>query len=159
MVAATHFLMVPRGDRWHLQTDMSEEFSLHPQLAADTFLVDDWPLCRVLLTNDARFPWLILVPRRNGLRDFDEVAAQDKPALLAEIDRASRALRAETSAEKMNVAALGNMVPQLHIHVVARFSNDAAWPAPIWGVGEAVPYTTLQVDALIVALREAAKPL
>eukprot|EP00435_Cladocopium_sp_Y103_P079117 s1_g2856.t1 len=138
---------------------MSEEFSLHPQLAADTFVVDDWPLCRVLLMNDARFPWLILVPRKNGLRDFDEVAPEDKPTLLSEIDRASSALRSETSAEKMNVAALGNMVPQLHIHVVARFANDAAWPAPIWGVGEAVPYTTLQVDALIVALREAAKPL
>ncbi len=150
--------MVLHKDRWHLQTDMSEEFSLHPQLAADTFVVDDWPLCRVLLMNDARFPWLILVPRQNGLRDFDEVAPHDKPALLAEIDRASRALRAETSAEKMNVAALGNMVPQLHIHVVARFANDAAWPAPIWGVGEAVSYTTAQADALIVALRDAAKP-
>lgn len=136
---------------------MSEEFSLHPQLAADTFLIDDWPLCRVLLMNDARFPWLILVPRRNGLRDFDEAAPQDKPALLAEIDRASGALRAETSAEKMNVAALGNMVPQLHIHVVARFASDAAWPAPVWGVGEAVPYTQVQADALIVALRDAAR--
>ncbi len=157
MAPLTHLLMVPHKDRWHLQTDMSETFSLHPQLAADTFVVDDWPLCRVLLMNDARFPWLILVPRKNGLRDFDEVAAQDKPALLAEIDRASCALRAETSAEKMNVAALGNMVPQLHMHVVARFSDDAAWPAPIWGVGEAVPYTTSQVDTLITALREAAK--
>lgn len=151
-------LMVFHQDRWHPQTDMSENFSLHPRLAADTFIVDDWDLCRVLLMNDARFPWLILVPRQNGLRDFDEIVPNDKPTFFAEIDRASRALRAETSAEKLNVAALGNMVPQLHVHVVARFAADAAWPAPVWGVGEAIPYSTLQVDALIVALREAAKP-
>jgi len=157
MVFPAVLLMVFRGDRWHLQTDMSEKFSLHPRLAADTFIIDDWTLCRVLLMNDARFPWLILVPRQNGLRDFDEIAENDKPTFLAEIDRASRALRTETSAEKMNVAALGNMVPQLHVHVVARFATDAAWPAPVWGVGEAIPYSTLQVDALIVALREAAK--
>jgi|TARA_R110002072_G_scaffold189593_3_gene346672 diadenosine tetraphosphate (Ap4A) HIT family hydrolase len=136
---------------------MSEKFSLHPRLAADTFLVDDWPLCRVLLMNDSRFPWLILVPRQDGLRDFDEIAESDKPSFLTEIDRASRALRTETSAEKMNVAALGNMVPQLHVHVVARFVTDTAWPAPVWGVGEAVPYTTDQAEALILALREAAK--
>ena len=136
---------------------MSEKFSLHPRLAADTFLVDDWPLCRVLLMNDSRFPWLILVPRQDGLRDFDEIAESDKPSFLTEIDRASRALRTETSAEKMNVAALGNMVPHLHVHVVARFVTDAAWPAPVWGVGEAVPYTTDQAEALILALREAAK--
>lgn len=136
---------------------MSEKFSLHPRLAADTFLVDDWPLCRVLLMNDSRFPWLILMPRQDGLRDFDEIAESDKPSFLTEIDRASRALRTETSAEKMNVAALGNMVPQLHVHVVARFVTDAAWPAPVWGVGEAVPYTTDQAEALILALREAAK--
>ncbi len=157
MDLAAVLLMVFLRDRWHLRTDMSEKFSLHPKLAADTFHVDDWPLCRVLLMNDARFPWLILVPRQEGLRDFDEIAESDKSSFLVEIDRASRALRSETSAEKLNVAALGNMVPQLHVHVVARFSSDAAWPAPVWGVGEAIPYTTLQVDALIVALREAAK--
>jgi diadenosine tetraphosphate (Ap4A) HIT family hydrolase len=157
MVCLMLLTMAFHRDRWHLQTDMSEKFSLHPKLAADTFIIDDWPLCRVLLMNDARFPWLILVPRQEGLRDFDEITVGDKPTFLAEIDRASRALRSETSAEKMNVAALGNMVPQLHVHVVARFASDAAWPAPVWGVGEAVPYSTLQVDALIVALREAAK--
>ncbi len=150
--------MVLKADRWHLQTDMSESFDLHPKLAADTFFVDDWSLCHVLLMNDARYPWIILVPRRNGLRDFDEIPDSDKPVFLAEIDRASRALRAQTSAEKLNVAALGNMVPQLHIHVVARFATDAAWPAPVWGVGEAVPYTTAQTDALMEAFRKAAKP-
>jgi len=119
---------------------MSDLFELHPRLAADTFLLADWPLCRVLLMNDTRFPWLILVPRRSSLRDFDEISAGDKAVFLHEIDLASRALRSATSAEKLNVAALGNMVPQLHVHVVARFASDAAWPAPVWGVGEAEPY-------------------
>lgn len=150
-------LMVFHKDRWHPQTDMSENFSLHPRLAADTFIVDDWDLCRVLLMNDARFPWLILVPRKNGLRDFDEITLGDKPTFLAEIDRASGALRTETSAEKLNVAALGNMVPQLHVHIVARFAADAAWPSPVWGVGEAVPYSPSQADAVTAALRDAAK--
>lgn len=135
---------------------MSETFSLHSRLAADSYVLDDWALSRVLLMNDARFPWLILVPRHNGLRDFDEIAAADKPTFLSEIDRASQALRTVTFAEKLNVAALGNMVPQLHVHVVARFAADAAWPAPVWGVGEAVPYSIPQADALIVALRGAA---
>ena len=100
----------------------------------------------------------MLGPRRDGLRDFDEISAAEKPTFLAEIDRASQALRTVTSADKMNVAALGNMVPQLHVHVIARFATDAAWPAPVWGVGEAEPYSTHQADALIVALRDAAKP-
>jgi len=152
------FRIAYQADRWHLQTDMSDTFSLHPRLAADTFFIDDWALARVLLMNDARFPWLILVPRCEGLRDFDEIPVAEKPTFLAEIDRASRALRTVTSAEKLNVAALGNMVPQLHVHVIARFAADAAWPAPVWGVGEAEPYSTPQADALIVALRDVAKP-
>ena len=115
-------------------------FELHERLAADTFLVADLPVCRVLLMDDRRFPWLILVPRREGLRDFDDVGAAEKPNFHAEIDLASDVLREATGAEKMNVAALGNMVPQLHVHVIARFSADAAWPAPVWGKGEAVPY-------------------
>ncbi len=128
---------------------MSEIFDLHPRLEADTIFVADWALCRVLLMNDARFPWLILVPRKPDLRDFDDVAGADKARFYAEIELASKILREATSAKKMNVAALGNMVPQLHVHVVARFSNDEAWPAPVWGVGEAVPYAPEVADALI----------
>ncbi|MBX3504618.1 MAG: HIT domain-containing protein [Parvibaculum sp.] len=115
-------------------------FELHERLAADTFLVTDLALCRVLLMNDRRFPWLILVPRRPGLRDFDDVAGAEKADFHAEIDLASAVLREATGAEKMNVAALGNMVPQLHVHVIARFSGDAAWPSPVWGVGQVEPY-------------------
>ncbi|MEQ9146482.1 MAG: HIT domain-containing protein [Parvibaculaceae bacterium] len=134
----------------------ADSFLLHDRLEADTFHVADWPVCRVLLMNDCRFPWLILVPRRKGLRDFDEVAADDKADFLGEIDRASRVLRAITSAEKLNVAALGNMVPQLHVHVVARFASDAAWPGPVWGVGEAQAYDPAEAESLIARLRTAA---
>lgn len=115
-------------------------FSVEERLIADTRPVTDWPLCRVLLMNDRRFPWLILVPRREYLRDFHDVSAADKPAFLAEIDRAGAALQRATGAHKMNVAALGNLVPQLHVHVIARFESDAAWPRPVWGVGQAEPY-------------------
>jgi diadenosine tetraphosphate (Ap4A) HIT family hydrolase len=130
-------------------------FALHERLAADTLFVADLALCRVLLMNDRRFPWLILVPRRADLRDFDEVASADKPAFLSEIDRASSVLRAATGAGKMNVAALGNMVPQLHVHVIARFRQDAAWPKPVWGVGEAEPYAADEAARLAGRLKTA----
>jgi len=128
---------------------MSDLFELHQRLAADTLFVADWPLCRVLLMNDARFPWLILVPRKSDLRDFDDVDQADKQDFYEEIELTSRALRGATNAKKMNVAALGNMVPQLHVHVVARFSNDEAWPAPVWGMGEAISYAPEVAEALI----------
>ena len=127
-------------------------FSLHERLAADTFLVTDLTLCRVLLMNDRRFPWLILVPRRAGLRDFDDVTGAEKPDFHAEIDLASAVLREVAGAEKMNVAALGNMVPQLHVHVIARFAGDAAWPGPVWGVGQAEPYGEDEKRAFIEKL-------
>lgn len=130
-------------------------FTLHERLAADTLLVADLPLCRVLLMNDRRFPWLILVPRREGLRDFDDVAAAEKAKFHAEIDLASDVLREEAKAHKMNVAALGNMVPQLHVHVIARFPEDAAWPAPVWGVGTAEPYSEEDGPALAKRLAQA----
>lgn len=129
-------------------------FELHPNLARDCFEVTDWPLCRVLLVNDTRFPWVILVPRREALRDFDEVEAEDKPLFYSEIEQATERLRQATRAEKMNVAALGNAVPQLHVHVIARFAGDEAWPGPVWGVGEAVPYEDEQAQALMMQLRD-----
>ncbi len=135
---------------------MPDTFELHPRLDADTFFVSDWPLCRVLLMDDARFPWLILVPRRLALRDFDEISPGDKSTFLGEIDRASRALRTVTSAEKLNVAALGNMVPQLHVHIVARFAADAAWPRPVWGEGERAPYAPGGAEALVARITDTA---
>lgn len=129
-------------------------FSLHPQLAADTFDVARLALCDLLLMNDSRFLWCILVPRRDGLRDLHQVAAADKSQLLTEIDQVSALLERTGNAYKMNVAALGNMVEQLHIHVIARRREDAAWPGPVWGVGTAEPYQQAQADALIAQLRD-----
>jgi diadenosine tetraphosphate (Ap4A) HIT family hydrolase len=112
---------------------MTEHFALDPALVKDTHQVMDWPLCRVLLMDEANYPWLVLVPRRAGLRDLDELAATDQALAWLEIATASRRLKAALGAHKMNVAALGNVVAQLHIHVIARFRDDAAWPRPIWG--------------------------
>ena len=115
-------------------------FELDPRLAADTAELARWPLCRVLLMNDANYPWLILVPQRPGLRDLDEVAAPDSAALTDEIRRACGALRTMVRPHKLNVASLGNAVAQLHIHVIARQTTDPAWPKPVWGVVPARPY-------------------
>jgi diadenosine tetraphosphate (Ap4A) HIT family hydrolase len=132
-------------------------FTLHPQLAADTVPVGDLALTRVLLTNDANYPWLILVPRRPGLVDLIDVDPADRAALTAEIDQAARALKAITECEKLNVAALGNVVPQLHVHVIGRRHSDAAWPKPIWGVVPAIPYDAQLRDGFVTALRRALK--
>lgn len=115
-------------------------FTLDSRLAADSIVLGDMLLSRVLLMNDARFPWLILVPRRPNLREFLDLAATERAILMEEIAKASSALKDVTQAEKLNVAALGNMVPQLHVHVIARFAGDPAWPNPVWGRGQAKPY-------------------
>jgi len=113
--------------------DRPSEFVLDPRLAADTVELLRGACCRVLLMNDAHYPWLILVPQRPGLRDFHDLAGADMAAAVAEIAAASRALQALYAPAKINVAALGNMVAQLHIHVIARHTGDAAWPKPVWG--------------------------
>ncbi len=128
-------------------------FTLHEVLAADTVLLTDWPLCRVLLMDDATYPWMILVPRRTGLRDLHDLAAEDCAVAMEEIGEASRRLQALYGAEKMNIAALGNVVPQLHIHIIARFSTDAAWPRPVWGVAPRQRYANAERDALAEKLR------
>jgi len=127
-------------------------FELHPRLAADTIFVTDWPLSRVLLMNDARFPWLVLVPQRTNLVELHDLDAADRAVLIEEIARASRALKSLTNAAKINVGALGNLVPQLHIHVVARKPGDAAWPGPVWGQGAAQPYDPAAREALLKEL-------
>lgn len=127
--------------------------ALHPTLARDTVEIAALPLCRLLLMNDRRFPWLILVPERDSLqspREIHELAPAERAELVEEIAWASEALTRLFQPDKVNVAALGNLVPQLHVHVVARFAGDAAWPGPVWGSGAAVPYG----DAELAALRE-----
>ncbi len=132
---------------------MPAAWSLHPQLANDTVPVGDLPLCRVLLTRDANYPWLVLVPRRADMVEIIDLNEADAARLMTEIAQASRALRAATGCDKLNVAALGNAVPQLHVHVIARRRNDAAWPRPVWGVVPARPYEARDVNEVIAALR------
>lgn len=135
--------------------DMDDGFELDARLAADTVAVVRGACCAVRLMNDAHYPWLILVPRRPGLRDFHDLAGADMADTVAEIAAASRALQALYDPAKINVAALGNMVPQLHIHVIARRSDDAAWPAPVWGAVPAWPYTEAALAERLAGLRAA----
>lgn len=118
-------------------------FSLHPQLETDTLPVGELPLCRVLLMNQRHFPWIILVPKRENMRELFDLAAADYALAMEETRRMSLLLADITRADKINVAALGNIVPQLHIHIIARFKNDAAWPNPVWNCGvKTEPYDT-----------------
>jgi diadenosine tetraphosphate (Ap4A) HIT family hydrolase len=128
-------------------------FALDSRLAADGIFVTDWPLCRVLLMDDSRFPWLILVPRRPGMVELDDLDAGERTTLAQEIDRAMVLLRTQSTCDKLNVGTLGNIVRQLHLHVVARRMSDAAWPGPVWGSGAAVRYATASRDSLLNALR------
>lgn len=115
-------------------------FELHPRLAAGGAIVTDLALCRVLLKDDSRWPWLILVPRRAGLSELHQLNEADAATLMDEIRHASAAVAALDGVAKVNVGALGNEVPQLHIHVVGRWPNDAAWPGPVWGVAGKTAY-------------------
>jgi diadenosine tetraphosphate (Ap4A) HIT family hydrolase len=134
---------------------MNSTFSLHPQLAADTVPVGDLPLSRVLLANDASYPWLILVPRLPAVTEIIDLEENAQIQLLAEIAAASTALKDLTACDKLNVAALGNVVAQLHVHVIARGRNDAAWPKPVWGAAPATAYDAAVRSALIGDLRKA----
>jgi len=115
-------------------------FELDPRLEADTHAVCDLGLSTVRLMNDSRFLWLILVPQKPGLAELTDLGSEERHRLTDEIDRASRVVAAEAKADKMNVAALGNSVRQLHIHIIARHEGDEAWPGPVWGKGSAEAY-------------------
>ena len=116
-------------------------FDLDPRLGADTLALGDLGLSSVRLMNDARYPWLILVPRRPGLVEILDLSAADRGELMEEIASCSSALKRIAAPDKLNFGAIGNRVPQLHVHIVARFVGDAAWPDPVWGRGAAVPYS------------------
>ena len=132
---------------------MSDQFKLDPRLAADTFVVGETPLSQLLLMNDARYPWLILVPRRGDIAEPFELSEADQAQLWQESMRLSEAMKAHFAADKLNIAALGNQVAQLHVHHIARFHTDGAWPGPVWGVGSAAPYSDAARDALMDELR------
>jgi diadenosine tetraphosphate (Ap4A) HIT family hydrolase len=133
---------------------MSENgWSLHPQLAADTVPVCDLPLSRLLAMNDANFPWLILVPRRAGVSEMIDLGAE-QAQLMDEISLVSRALKGETRCDKLNVAAIGNVVPQLHVHIVARRKDDAAWPKPVWGALPRRDYDAAVLGSFVAIMRD-----
>jgi diadenosine tetraphosphate (Ap4A) HIT family hydrolase len=132
----------PAPPGWHL----------HPQLADDTHPLAHWPLCEVRLMDDAHHPWLILVPRVEDAVDITDLDATQQSALMREIDRAARALQATVKPHKLNVAALGNIVPQLHVHVIARYRDDIAWPRPVWGTATAQPYSPEQLVERVALL-------
>ena len=135
------------------QQNMESTWSLHPQLAQDTVPVGDLPLARVLLANDANYPWLILVPRKPGLVELIDLEENEQVQLLGEIANAARVLKEATRCDKLNIAALGNQVPQLHVHVIARRHNDPAWPKPVWGAAAPTNYELGARGHLIAALR------
>ena len=132
---------------------MSDPFQLDPRLAADTFLVGETPLSQVLLMNDARYPWLILVPRRSDVTEPFQLSEADQAQLWQESMRLGAAMKAHFASDKLNIAALGNQVAQLHVHHIARFHADDAWPGPVWGVGSAVTYSDPALAVLKGELR------
>jgi diadenosine tetraphosphate (Ap4A) HIT family hydrolase len=128
-------------------------WSLHPQLANDTFSIGDLPLSRVLLMNDANYPWLILVPRRPDTIEIIDLAEEQQAHLMSEIALLAGVLKDVTACDKLNIAAIGNVVPQLHIHVVARRRGDVAWPRPVWGAATARAYEPADRDRFTEAIR------
>ena len=132
---------------------MDSGWSLHPQLERDTVNLGDLPLARVLVNNDANYPWLILAPRRPDLVEVIDLDDAAQAQLMTEVTRVARALREVTSCHKLNIAALGNAVSQLHVHVIARFRHDAAWPNPVWNVVPRRAYRREELETFITPLR------
>lgn len=131
------------------------EFTLSHRLAKDTLPVLSLPLCEVRLMNDSRFVWIVLAPRRAGAEELFDLSTEDRARLIEEVAACAAALKRMTGADKINVGALGNIVRQLHVHVVARRERDAAWPGPVWGAGASIPYEDPEADRLIANLRGA----
>jgi diadenosine tetraphosphate (Ap4A) HIT family hydrolase len=130
-------------------------FTLHPRLEADSLFIKDLALCQLRLIKDANYPWVMLIPRRADMTEIYQLSDDLQLLLMREISIVSKAMQALTHADKMNVAALGNAVPQLHVHVIARFKNDVSFPNPVWGQVAAHPYQNGADHALISRLQEA----
>ncbi|WP_460148853.1 HIT domain-containing protein [Pseudomonas sp. S3_E10] len=129
-------------------------FALDQRLQQDTLVIGDFPLCRLLLTNDSNYPWFILVPRIEGISEVFQLSVQDQQTLWQETTALAQWLNQGLDADKMNIGALGNVVSQLHVHVIVRKRDDAAWPAPVWGKHPAQPYADEQVAGIRARLRE-----
>ena len=128
-------------------------FVLDSRLQADTVLIGDFSLCQLLLSNDSNYPWFVLVPKRPDISEIFELTLEDQLQLWQETTVLAAILNKLFAADKMNVAALGNVVSQLHMHVIARRHSDPAWPAPVWGKHPAQPYTAQQVSTIVQQLR------
>ncbi len=133
---------------------------IHPAILASSHALGEWPLCHVRLQDDARFPWLVLVPRWPDARELEDLPEAERARLVSEIVQAGAIVRAigvalRRPAEKLNVGALGNITPQLHVHVIGRRTDDAAWPGPVWGVGTPEPYQSGHLTTAIGAARAA----
>ncbi|ESP94002.1 HIT domain-containing protein [Pseudoalteromonas luteoviolacea] len=127
-------------------------FELAPELQRDCIELASWPLCKVLLMNDSQYPWFILVPQVEGAREIIDLTETQQSQFWQESKQLSELLMTVFTPDKLNVAALGNMVPQLHVHHIARYTHDVAWPKPVWGVHPAQPYSDSQLVALKKAL-------
>lgn len=137
---------------------MTPSFRADPAFEPGSVVVCDWPLCQVRLQDDVRFPWLILLPRRPGLRELENLTAGERAMLMDEIVRAGAVVRmlgeaVQRPVQKLNVAALGNVTAQLHVHVVGRRHDDGLWPDPVWGRGEALPYGAGALQAAVSRIR------
>ncbi|MEW5743941.1 MAG: HIT family protein [Nitrospirota bacterium] len=130
-------------------------FALHPRLREDTLPVSRLQLTQVLLMNDRSLPWLILVPERERVREIHELHEADRALLIEEIALASRVVQRLFSPDKINLGALGNLVPQLHIHIIGRFSTDRSWPGPVWGTGPIESYTPEEAETVCRNIRHA----
>ncbi len=131
------------------------EFELDGRIARDSDLVSVLGLCQLRIQNDSRWPWLVMVPERPGMTEIFELSPAEQALLSTEVNRVAGALKTVTGATKINVGALGNIVRQLHVHVIARFEGDANWPGPIWGFGQAQPYGESQKQDFLNKLVEA----
>jgi diadenosine tetraphosphate (Ap4A) HIT family hydrolase len=127
--------------------------SIHPQLEKDCLIIGKFQLCYLLLSKDARYPWFILVPDRDNISEIYQLNESDQMQLMKESCQLSEALYTGFNADKLNIAALGNVVPQLHIHHIVRYKNDPVWPAPIWGKLESKPYEEDQLNALLMKIK------
>jgi len=128
--------------------------ALHPQLEKDCFKLGQFTLCSLLLIDDSNYPWFILLPNRENTSEIYQLAPEDQQQLLAESVFLSHCLKQVFHADKLNIAALGNVVPQLHIHHIARFKSDACWPAPVWGAVRALPYDEKQLSDIKSRLKQ-----
>jgi len=130
-------------------------FSLHPQLEKDCIELGNFELCRLLLMNDSNYPWFILVPEREDKTELFELDDDDLQLYIKESNFLAQILKHYFYADKINIAALGNVVPQLHIHHIARYENDPGWPAPVWGAHPAIAYTEEQLNKIMDVINKA----